>query len=200
MIDDGHGRGKLEPRVAGAPRGPGRLGGGAGAPARRGAAPDTRRDARPAPGAPRGVRSARQCLGGRQRPGAVGAVVPRRAQAAAGRRSALAPRRRPCAAGAQAPVGGVPGEAGGRDAAARDHPGAVSRGAGPPRCSDIVHPFVKYLESRGCVHRRCDSLGDAYAPGPHPLQRCEWRRCRAPQDRSAMGHTAPPVSPRGGHT
>ncbi len=77
---------------------------------------------------------------------------------------------------------------------------AESRGAGPARGSDIVHPFVKYLESQGCVHRRCDSLGDACAPVPPPLWRCEWRRCRAPQDRSAMGHTVPPVWPRGGHT
>jgi len=71
---------------------------------------------------------------------------------------------------------------------------AIPRRPGPARGSDIVHPFVKYLESRGCVHHQCDSLGDACDPAP-PLRRCGWRQCRAPTDRAAMGHTAPPAWP-----
>ncbi len=52
------------------------------------------------------------------------------------------------------------------------HVGVLSRGARAARGSDIVHPFVKCLESRGCVNRRCDSLSEACVP-PRPSRLCE---------------------------
>jgi hypothetical protein len=53
----------------------------------------------------------------------------------------------------------------------------------PPgrRGSDIVHPFVKHLESRASVNQRGNSASDACGLA-RPSWRCEWRRCRASVD------------------
>jgi hypothetical protein len=92
----------------------------------------------------RGLRPARQRVGGGQRPGPPSAAVPLSAPPAPGRRSAAAARRRPRAGAAEAglerrhdapPLRArrAAGEAGSADAAARDPPGPLPRGIGPAR-------------------------------------------------------------------
>ncbi len=130
-----------------------------------------------------GLRSPRQRRGAGSRSHSAGATVPLSAPSGGGPGSAPAPGRWPHRAHAQDRVGGrhaparvrAPGAA--REArrahpTAAYQPRALPRRACAARGSDIVHPFVKCLESRGCVNRRCDSLSEACVP-PRPSRLCE---------------------------
>src|SRR6266540_6742460 len=132
--------------------------GGASAAARRRARHGDRDVARAPASATRGLRSARQRVGASERSGGAGASVPlclasalcAGAPAAAERRAHRtgaedAVARRHARAGVRA--AGVVGASGGDDAAAGNEPADLPRSVGRARCRDIVHPFVKYLES-----------------------------------------------------
>jgi len=119
---------------------------------------------RPAARASRGLRPSRQSRRAGRGPHTARATLSLSAASGGRAGAASAPGRWPRAAHAQDRLGrrhassplraaGTPREAGGPDTASSDQSRPLPRGARPSRGSDIVHPFVKYLESRGCVHR-----------------------------------------------